>query len=193
MRLLNIHIVVIALLCLFSVDAYSQNEVSVSSTKDSTIYTSTVICPACPESSCYKCTRGHEKTLQANTGGPAYVRILIGFKLSVPSSLVNGCTIQLPKFTQALQAPINVTIAQATSSDWDENTVDGMNAPDSDDPFTMVTVPAHTNLGPIDITQACKNAGGDDLFSIYVGTQFGRIEIGSLDSGEPSTLHLAYE
>ncbi|KAF9149305.1 hypothetical protein BG015_008902 [Linnemannia schmuckeri] len=166
------------------------NEISRPAKKDSTIFRSTVNCPSCPESNCYKCTLGHENTLQANTGGLAYLRALVGFQLPIPSSSVMNCAVQFPAFTQPLQFPVNLTIALAASSNWDESTVNGENAPDSGDPFTMVEIPANTNMGPIDITPACKSAASDGEFSIYLGTKAGRIEVWSKDSGNPAILHV---
>ncbi|KAF9916064.1 hypothetical protein FBU30_001556 [Linnemannia zychae] len=184
----------IALATIASIIAVSQaRKISRPAIKDSTILRSTVSCANCPDRNCYKCTLGHENTLQANTGGLAYIRALVGFKLPVPSSSVRRCTVQFPAFTQPLQFPLNITIAQSASSDWNENTVDGENAPDSGKPFTMVTIPANTNMGPIDITPACKNAMSDGQFSIYLGTQFGRIEIWSENSGNPAILHVTYK
>ncbi|KAB8228081.1 uncharacterized protein BDW43DRAFT_323351 [Aspergillus alliaceus] len=158
--------------------------------KDSTIFRSTVSCPSCPDRNCYKCTLGHDNTLQANTGGLAYIRSLIGFQLPVPAASVKACTIQFPTFTQQLQFPVNVTLAQAVSSDWDESTVSGENAPDSGDIFTEIQVPAYTNMGPIDVTPACQNADNEGQLSIYLGTRFDRIEIWSKDSGNPAILHI---
>lgn len=167
-------------------------EISIPAIKDSTILRSTVSCPNCPDRNCYKCTLGHENTLQANTGGLAYIRALVGFELPVPSSSVTGCSVQFPAFTQPLQFPVNVTVARAASSEWNEDTVDGENAPDSKRPFTMVTVPVNTNMGPINITQACRHAASDGQFSIYLGTQFDQIEIWSKDSGNPAILHIQF-
>ncbi|OGM47459.1 hypothetical protein ABOM_002595 [Aspergillus bombycis] len=159
-------------------------------TKDSTIFRSTVNCPACPDGNCYKCTLGHDATLQTNTGGLAYIRSLIAFQLPVPAASVTACTVQFPAFTKPLEAPVNVTVAQALSSDWNEDTVTGENAPDSGDVFTEIEVPAYANMGPIDVTPACKGADEDGHFSIFVGTKFGRIEVWSKDSGNPAILHI---
>ncbi|KAF7549267.1 hypothetical protein G7Z17_g6490 [Cylindrodendrum hubeiense] len=157
--------------------------------KDSTILRSTVSCPECPESNCYKCTLGHDTTLQANTGGRAYIRSLVGFKLPVSPSTVRSCTVQFPALTQQLPYPVNVTFSLAASSNWDELTVNGENAPGSGEPFITVAVPAYSNMGAVDITPACKAAGHNRQFSVYFGTQSGRIEIWSKDSGNPAILH----
>ncbi|KAE8138557.1 hypothetical protein BDV38DRAFT_244095 [Aspergillus pseudotamarii] len=159
-------------------------------TKDSTIFRSTVSCPTCPDHNCYKCTLGHDATLEANTGGLAYIRSLIAFQLPVPAASITACTVQFPAFTKPLDAPVNVTAAQALSSDWDEDTVTGENAPDSGEVLTEIGVPAYANMGAIDVTPACKGADEDGNFSIFLGTKFGRIEVWSKDSGNPAILHI---
>ncbi|EEQ31333.1 hypothetical protein McanMca71_004556 [Microsporum canis] len=169
------------------------NELSRPALKDSTILRSTVSCPDCPERNCYKCTLGHNNTLLANTGGLAYIRTLVGFQLPVPTKKVKKCTVQFPAFVQRIQTAINVTVSEAMSSNWDEDTVTGENAPDSGEPFSSLLVPALNNMGPLDVTQACKAAADNGDFSIFVGTQFGRIEIWSKDSGNPAILHTYYK
>ncbi|KAJ1963604.1 hypothetical protein GGI12_001961 [Dipsacomyces acuminosporus] len=189
MYAINTFLYVLLLLSFVSFDGVSARKYDRPAIKDSTILRSTVSCPNCPVRNCYKCRLGHEKTLQANTGGLAFVRTLIGFRMPVDGSLVAKCTLQIPAFTTPLQYPVNVTFSRALSSSWNEGTVTGENAPDSGPPFNSVTVPAHTNMGPIDITQACRWANRR-RFSIYIGTQFGRIEFWSKDSGNPAILHI---
>ncbi|KAE8374854.1 hypothetical protein BDV26DRAFT_300014 [Aspergillus bertholletiae] len=159
-------------------------------TKDSTILRSTVSCPGCPDRNCYKCTLGHDATLEANTGGLAYIRSLVAFQLPVSAASITSCTVQFPAFTKPLQASVNITVARALSSDWNEDTVTGENAPDSGDVFTQMEVPAYANMGAIDITPACQAADEDGNLSIYLGTMFDRIELWSKDSGNPAILHI---
>ncbi|KAI5456915.1 hypothetical protein BGZ63DRAFT_395097 [Mariannaea sp. PMI_226] len=168
-------------------------QVSRPAIKDSTILRSTVSCPDCPERNCYLCTLGHDKTLHANTGGLAFVRSIIGFKLPVPAKEVTKCSVQVPAFTQLPQFPINVTVAAAKSSTWNEDTIDGENAPDSGETFNTVQVPALSNLPAFDVTPACKAASKDRQFSIYLGAQFGSFDIWSKDSGNPAILHVTYK
>ncbi|KAJ4178491.1 hypothetical protein NW767_014844 [Fusarium falciforme] len=168
-------------------------EVSRPALMDSTILRSTVSCPECPERNCYKCTLGHNETLQANTGGLAYVRSLIGFKLPVPAKQVTKCTIQTPAFTKLPQFPINVTVAAAKTSKWNEDTVDGENSPDSGEVFNTVNAPALSNLPAFDVTPACKSVSKDRQFSIYLGAESGSFAIWSKDSGNPAILHITYE
>ena len=167
-------------------------DVSRPAVKDSTILRSTVSCPECPDHNCYKCTLGHNDTLQANTGGLAYVRSLIGFELPVPPDQVTKCTVQVPAFTKLPQFELDVTVAAATSSDWDEDTVDGENAPDSGDVFNTVNVPALSNLPAFDVTPACKSASNGGQFSIYLSTKSDSFSIWSKDSGNPAILHVTY-
>lgn len=119
---------------------------------------------------------------------------LIGFQLLVPGSSVTSCTVQSPMFRSTAQYFVDLTISQAASSYWDEDTVDGENAPDSQDPFTKIHVrPDHTNLKPIDITPACQGAASDGQFSIYVATEFGSLkDIESKDSGNPAISRITY-
>ncbi|KAL4888932.1 hypothetical protein BDV59DRAFT_196036 [Aspergillus ambiguus] len=163
-------------------------------TKDSTIYRSTVNCPQCPDGNCYKCTLGHNDTLIANTGGLAYLRWLVGFELPAETTAadVTACTVQFPGLVTPVAAAFNVTVAPATSSDWDEDSVTGENAPDAGDVFTNVEVPAYAHLPALDVTPACQGADGQGAFSIYVGTVFGRMEVWSKDSGNPAILHVSY-
>ncbi|GES57942.1 uncharacterized secreted protein ARB_00595; Flags: Precursor [Aspergillus terreus] len=170
-------------------------ETATPATKDSTIYRSTVSCPACPDRNCYKCTLGHNDTLVANTGGLAYLRWLVGFDLpaGVRPAAVTACTVQFPAFVAPTSAAFNVTVSSAVSADWDEDTVSGENAPDAGAVLSTVQVAAGANLPALDVTGACRGASGDGAFSIYVGTVFGRMEVWSKDSGNPAILHVSYD
>ncbi|KAL4922728.1 hypothetical protein BDW62DRAFT_2319 [Aspergillus aurantiobrunneus] len=163
--------------------------------KDSTILRSTVSCTECPENDCYKCTYGSEDRLRANTGGRAWIRSLVGFQLpdGLDPSTITECTVQFPAFTELPETGFNLTVVPAVSSDWDEATVNGNNAPASTDAITVIPVPALTNPPLLDVTNACQTASDDGQFSIYLGADFGSYEIWSKDSGNPAVLHMFYE
>ncbi|KAL4985551.1 hypothetical protein BDW68DRAFT_140427 [Aspergillus falconensis] len=167
------------------------------SVKDSTILRSTVSCPDCPERNCYQCRYGSEKNLRANTGGLAWIRSLVGFRLDLPEDIysddITKCTIQFPAFTTLPKSAFNLTVTPAVSSDWDEVTVNGENAPASTDDIAVYPVPALTNPPLLDVTEACLLADGDGQFSIYLGAEFGSYEIWSKDSGNPAVLHVYYD
>ncbi|KAF7596626.1 hypothetical protein BBP40_000548 [Aspergillus hancockii] len=158
--------------------------------KDSTIFQSTMGCVNCPDNDCYKCTRGHENTLQASTGGLPQIRSLIGFQLPVASTSVKACTVQFPAFTTYLQTSVNITVSRALSSSWDEDTITAENTPESSDVFRQIEVEAYANMGAIDITPACQRADADGNFSIYLGTRLGWFEIWSKDARSPAVLHI---
>ncbi|KAJ2309481.1 hypothetical protein H4S02_010269 [Coemansia sp. RSA 2611] len=181
MQLLSLAVVSAALLALATA-------IDTPATKDSTILRSTTSCTSCPENNCYKCTLGHENTLVANTGGLAYIQALIGFHMPVEASQVSNCTIQIPAFTTH-EYPFTVIISNAASSDWDEDTVSGENAPAPGSEIAKVYVPAYNNLGPVDITPACQAAVNGE-FSVYFGAQSDRFEFWSKDSGNPAILHI---
>lgn len=161
--------------------------------KDSTILRSTTNCPQCPDQNCNRCTLGHEEILEANRGARAFMQSLIGFELPVPADQVTACSVQTPAFTKLPEIDIDVTVAAATSSDWDEDTVNGENAPDSGVYFNTVHVPALSNLPAFDVTEACKAADEDGQFSIYLAINTGSMAIWSKDSGNPAILHVTYE
>ncbi|KAJ1782370.1 hypothetical protein LPJ59_006812 [Coemansia sp. RSA 2399] len=96
--------------------------------------------------------------------------------------------VQIPAFVTPLQAPINITVYLAASSDWNEDTVDGENAPQVGEQVAIVTVPAGFNAADIAITQACQAADANRQFSIYFGAQFGYYQFWSLDSGNPAII-----
>jgi hypothetical protein len=100
------------------------------------------------------------------------------------------CTVQTPAFTKLPQFPINVTVARAKTSTWNEDTVDGENAPDSGEVFNTVDVPALSNLPAFDVTPACKAASKDGQLSIYLGAESGSFAIWSKESGNPAILHI---
>lgn len=167
-------------------------EVTLPASKDSTILRSTTNCPNCPDHNCYKCTLGHDDILEASSGARALVRFLVGFELSVPASKIKECTVQFPAFTKPRPTPVNVTISRAQSSDWDEATVNGENVPEADVIFASYPVAANANMGPLDITPACRGADAKGKFTIEVGTESGGIKIWSKDSGNPAILHVKY-
>jgi hypothetical protein len=163
--------------------------------KDASILRSTVSCTECPENDCYKCTHGSDDTLRANTGGLAWIRSIVGFQLpeGVDTSSVTECTVQFPAFTKLPQTGFNLTIVPAVSSDWDEESVNGNNAPPTTDAITLIPVPELTNPPQLDVTTACQNADEDGQFSIYLGVEFGSWEIWSKDSGHPAVLHVFFD
>ncbi len=163
--------------------------------KDSTVMRSTVSCTDCPDNDCYQCTYGSGDKLRANTGGLAWIRSIVGFKIpeEVDSSTITQCTVQFPAFTRLPEYGFNLTVSPAVSSDWDEATVNGNNAPPSTDAINIFPVPALTNPPLLDITDACKAAGDDGQFSIYIGAEFGSFEIWSKDSGNPAVLHISHD
>ncbi|KAG0226394.1 hypothetical protein BGW42_003666 [Actinomortierella wolfii] len=162
---------------------------------------STVSCPSCPDSNCYKCQLGNEPTLTVNTGGRAYIRALVGFILPdgamTSSTEITACSIQFPAFKKPLQYGVNVTVSVAKSPDWEESTVSAETAPEAEegDPLVIIEVPPYTNLGRIDVTSVCQKAQSstDGQFSIYLGAVFGYYEIWSKDSGNPAILHVTYQ
>lgn len=164
-------------------------------TKDSTIMRSTVSCADCPGNDCYQCTYGSGDRLRANTGGLAWIRSIVGFKIpgEVDPSTITQCTVQFPAFTKLPEYGFNLTVSPAVSSDWDEATVNGNNAPPSTDAINVIPVPALTNPPLLDITDACKSGGDDGQFSIYIGAEFGSFEIWSKDSGNPAILHIFHD
>ncbi|ORX67766.1 hypothetical protein DL89DRAFT_268980 [Linderina pennispora] len=190
MRLFNNIIVQLSLLALLLVCAQPALTHYTQATKDATIVRSTASCPDCPNSNCNECAQGLRKTLVANTGGLAYIRMIIGFTLPVEKSQVRACHLSLPGFVIPLKSNVTVNFWQAVSSDWDEATITGNNAPDAGAQIASVTVPANTNMTAVDITPACLNADEEGNFSVYVGTQFDRIELWSKESGNPAILHI---
>ncbi|PIA13306.1 hypothetical protein COEREDRAFT_49424 [Coemansia reversa NRRL 1564] len=156
--------------------------------KDSTILRSTTYCPQCPENNCYKCTLGHNNTLVASSGGLAFLQSLVGFNMPVAATQVESCTIQIPAFLTH-QYPLTVIISLAAATEWNEDTVDGSNAPVAGDIITSVDVPAYNNLGAVDISAACKAAVNGE-FSIYFSAGSNRYEFWSKDSGNPAILYI---
>ncbi|KAI9375707.1 hypothetical protein BJX61DRAFT_539578 [Aspergillus egyptiacus] len=163
--------------------------------KDATIFRSTISCPECPQDDCYKCTYGFEDTLRVNTGGLAWIRSIVGFQFpeDVDPSAITECTVQFPAFKKLPPTGFDMTVVPAAWSDWDEETVNGDNAPASTDSVMVMSVPALTNPPLLDVTNACQMADDDGQFSIYLGVEYGSYEIWSKDSGSPAILHITYD
>ncbi|KAI8866937.1 hypothetical protein GQ42DRAFT_127487 [Ramicandelaber brevisporus] len=162
--------------------------------KDSTILRSgRQECPACPGQYCNKCKLGHEQTLKVELGLHNYWSTLVGFQLPVPAASITKCTVQFPGLKELRPSPLDVTISTAASNNWNEDTVAGENAPQGSPAFVTVSVPAYSNIPEIDITPACKSAGYDGQFSIYLSAQAGdSFEISSKESGNPAILHITH-
>ncbi|KAF9886672.1 hypothetical protein FE257_011186 [Aspergillus nanangensis] len=184
-----------------------ESQISRPATKDSTIYhsTSNSSCPSCPSKTCTKCTLGHATTLQANTttntsDGLASLRWLVAFEMPpLPRgvSAITRCTIQFPGLVRVMSAPVNVTVTEAVSSAWDEDTVSGENAPGEllgrEGPLVNVQVPAFANLEALDVTEVCRKVVTGGEFSVYVGTVGGGLlEVWSRDSGNAAILHVFF-
>ncbi|KAF9216039.1 hypothetical protein BGZ59_011236 [Podila verticillata] len=144
-------------------------------TKDATVVNSVLkTCKACPKSECTRCTRGYEDTLDissnpnANPKLKSTHRALIGFRLP--------------------DVPLKFSF---TDSDWDEDKVDGRNAPDLTFPFKRVEVEAGSkNIGLVDATVACTQGEVNGEFSIYIEAADGSIKLPSRDAGYPAVLHV---
>ncbi|KAI9039325.1 uncharacterized protein KD926_009767 [Aspergillus affinis] len=161
--------------------------------KDSTIIRSTAGCPACPEQDCLKCTLGFHKTLGAKANAHNFTQTLVGFRIPALTSSITKCTVQFPAFTRLSPDPFNITVAAASSSDWNEGTVTGETAPASGPVFATFNVPEYNNPPALDVTPACLRADDKRRFSIYIGTDDGRFEIWSKDSGNAAILHVSHE
>ncbi|KAJ2156630.1 hypothetical protein GGF46_005052 [Coemansia sp. RSA 552] len=155
--------------------------------KDSTIMRSTVSCPDCPESNCYKCTLGNEDTLKANTGGLAFIMSLIGFDHGLDGHSIVSCNVTVPAFTRLSPQEIGVNVYNGGAFDWDESTVTSETVPGPGDLIAQITVPSYGNIGTIDITPACQ-AAVDGKFNIFFGSASGSYEFWSKDSGNPAIL-----
>ncbi|KAH8429343.1 uncharacterized protein LDX57_007009 [Aspergillus melleus] len=160
--------------------------------KDSTILRSTAGCPACPEQNCLKCTLGFHETLEAKADAHNFTRTLVGFKIPVLPSSIIKCTVQFPAFTRPSRDPVNITVAAASSPDWDEGTVTGETAPVCGPVFATFNVPEYGNPPALDVTPACLRADDQGRFSVYIGTDDGRFEIWSKDSGNAAILHVSH-
>jgi len=167
-------------------------------TKDATVINSVLkTCKACPRSECTRCTRGYEDTLDissnpnANPKFKSTHRALIGFKLpDVPVHEIEACYLEFPDFTRARNSPIELKFA-FTDSYWDEDKVDGRNAPDVTFPFQRVEVKAgSSNIGLVDATQACTQGEIDGEFSIFIEAVDGGVKLPSRDVGYPVLLHV---
>ncbi|KOS19893.1 hypothetical protein ESCO_005654 [Escovopsis weberi] len=187
--------------------------------KDATILRwSSAPCPSCPSSSCAKCTLGLNNTFLASSSSssssssdsdsvpsasPAYAPApapapaphavsLIGFQLTLPASAVHSCTVQFPAFTRLPRSNLTVLFEQvpAAGAGWDEASVDALSAPAHGPLIASVPVPALSNMPAVDLTSACRAAGPDGQFSVYVSAEEGRFEIWSKDSGNPAILHV---
>ncbi|KAJ2497033.1 hypothetical protein GGH96_005401 [Coemansia sp. RSA 1972] len=112
--------------------------------------------------------------------------------MPVDASQVTNCTVQIPAFTTRHEYPFKVIISQAAVSDWNEDTITGENAPAPGDAIAIVDVAAYNNLGPVDISSACKIAINGE-FSVYFGVQSDSYEFWSRDSGNPAILHIITE
>lgn len=160
--------------------------------KDSTILHANDGCLTCPDQNCAKCTLGFDETLQANLEPNTFVRTLVGFHHPVPMIAITKCTVQFPAFTRPSPNPPNITVSMALSSDWDEATVTGESAPESGPVFATYNVPQYGNPPALDVTPACLNADDQGRFSVYIGTEAGRFEIWSKDSGNAAILHVSH-
>lgn len=167
-------------------------------TKDATVVNSVLkTCKACPKSECTRCTRGYEDTLDissnpnANPKLKSTHRALIGFRLpDVPVYEIEACYLEFPDFIRARNSPIELKFA-FTDSDWDEDKVDGRNAPDLTFPFKRVEVEAGSkNIGLVDATVACTQGEVNGEFSIYIEAADGSIKLPSRDAGYPAVLHV---
>ncbi|KAJ2077428.1 hypothetical protein H4R24_005136 [Coemansia sp. RSA 988] len=155
--------------------------------QDATILRSPSICAECPESDCNKCSFGRNNTLVASTG-VAFYQSLIGFHMPVAGFQVESCTVQIPALLRH-DKTVNVIISHAGTEQWTEDKVNSGNSPAFGTVLTSVELPPNNNLGPIDVTQACRAANQGE-FSLYFAAGTERYEFWSRDSGNPALLHI---
>lgn len=159
--------------------------------KDATIIRSCTNCTECPSGEYNQCTLGLKDTLMASATEEQQSQILVGFEQPMAGSSVKSCAVLFPGFGDLLPNEFKVTFALATSSDWDEATVNGENAPLSEPPFKTVTVPPYTrSMDYVDITPACRSAGSDGRFSIYLTVMSEHAEIWGKDSGNAAMVKI---
>ncbi|KAG0035909.1 hypothetical protein BGZ82_004937 [Podila clonocystis] len=168
-------------------------------TKDATVVNSVLkTCKSCPRSECTRCNHGYDDTLDISSNPNANPRLrsthraLIGFKLpKVSVKEIEACYLEFPDFTRQRNSPIELKFAFTGSNDWDEDTVDGHNAPDIASPFKRTEVPAGSkNMGVIDATKACTEGEIDGEFSIFIEAVDGSVKIPSRETGQPALLHV---
>ncbi|KAJ2613418.1 hypothetical protein H4S08_002221 [Coemansia sp. RSA 1365] len=155
--------------------------------QDATIPFSYKRCEECPENDCRKCALGHENTLIVSPMDPAH-RALVKFHMPVANFQVESCAVQIPAFINN-NSTGSIVISHAALGDWSEATVNAINAPVIGSVINNLEVPAYNNLGPIDITSACKEAI-DGEFNLYFHAGNKRFEFPSRDSGNPAILHI---
>ncbi|KAJ2801707.1 hypothetical protein H4R20_003572 [Coemansia guatemalensis] len=155
--------------------------------QDATILRSSTTCAECPESDCNKCALGRNNTLVASTG-VSYYQALVGFHMPVAAFQVKSCSVQIPAMLRN-DKTINVIISQAGTASWSEDTVNSGNAPNFGNVIASVQLPPYNNLGPVDVTTACRSAIEGE-FSLYFAAGTERYEFWSRDSGNPALLHI---
>ncbi|KAJ2709485.1 hypothetical protein H4R19_004224 [Coemansia spiralis] len=163
--------------------------VDTAAVKDASIYFSGTGCAQCPNGNCFECTWGHNSTLTAFTGARSMGRALIGFQLPFDGSLVKTCILQIPAFSTPNTGNIVVNINSAENKNWDENTVNGYNAPAIYGQVASVNVPAYQNMQAVDISYACRSAQSGSM-SIYLSSTGPQFSFWSKDSGNPAILHV---
>ncbi|KAJ1675332.1 hypothetical protein EV182_001482, partial [Spiromyces aspiralis] len=162
--------------------------------KDSTILRTRYQCPTCPSSDCNQCTLGGESSLQVVSGDYTVKQAIIGFTL--PSETIgrpdrlDKCVLQLPKLTSNVVDRVTLPIYAASSTFWDEYSVNANNAPSDTDYIGSVTIMSDGNPPPVDLTNACKLASAKGAgFSIIINPALGRsFEFPSKEAGKPSKL-----
>jgi hypothetical protein len=183
---------VFALLAFVAVVSHAA-ETTTTAIKDATILqTGQTICTECTNSRCDMCPHGQEDKLTMNLGLKTYIRALVGFHLPVPASQVTSCTVDFPDFITPPRSEMEMEIATAASSTWDEGTVTGANAPETGSAIAKVKVAPGGRMTGVDVTAACRAADANGLFSIYVRGSWEFIELPSKEAGKPATLHVIY-
>ncbi|KAJ1911522.1 hypothetical protein H4219_005916 [Mycoemilia scoparia] len=175
-----------------------QKTYSINASKDSSILRASVSCPNCPNNNCYECKFGTRATLIISSDGPGRTvdySALIGFTL--PSETINNpdrldkCELLLPASYNNLFSPQTLRISSADPG-WDEESVNGNNAPAVGSQIGQVVIPAsQATPDAVDLTEACKIAAGKGStgFSIYLTKDSANlVEIPSKDIGKPAVL-----
>ncbi|PIA13309.1 hypothetical protein COEREDRAFT_83556 [Coemansia reversa NRRL 1564] len=170
-----------------TVSVAESRKIDTPAVQDATIPFSYKRCVECPENDCRKCALGHKDTLIVSPMDPAH-RTLIKFHMPVANFQVESCAVQIPAFINN-NSTGSIIITKAGLSDWSEDNVNVLNAPDFGTVITNVEIPAYNNLGAIDVTAACK-AAIDGEFNLYFAAGNRHFEFPSRESGNPAILHI---
>ncbi|KAJ1720237.1 hypothetical protein LPJ53_005113 [Coemansia erecta] len=172
---------------IFATTALSSSYRDIGADKDATIVYNTDFCG---DTLCAEINHGQEPTLTAAFFSGTASRIILGFTLPSGMKLtqIKQCQLQMQRPVQDVDGAYVLSVSEIMGQ-WDADTVSGVTPLVPGKVVGSVGAESGERPGPIDVTQACKDAKNGAL-SLLVDSSGPQVIFPSMKTGAAATLRV---